>query len=117
MSVQSSLLQYFDLNKLMKKICAHTDMCCERKLYVQIIMDTLLWRYIKTWQSWLNCGIHQQHCQQLDLIDIFRILNLTAAEYTIFFFLTIFFLFVVDFVIHWNETAKGLQSIKGMLSR
>ena len=26
-----------------------------------------------------------------------------------FFFFTLFFLFVVDFVIHWNETAKGLH--------
>ena len=26
-----------------------------------------------------------------------------------YFFFTIFFLFVVDFVIHWNETAKGLH--------
>ena len=25
------------------------------------------------------------------------------------FFLIIIFLFVVDFVIHWNETAMGLQ--------
>ena len=25
------------------------------------------------------------------------------------FFLIYFFLFVVDFVIHWNETAKGLH--------
>lgn len=62
-SVQSICWQYFDLNKFMKKIYAHTDMCCKRKLYFQIIMDILLWRYIKTWQSWLNCGIHQQHCQ------------------------------------------------------
>ena len=27
----------------------------------------------------------------------------------LFIFLTIFFLFMVDFVIHWNETAKGLH--------
>ena len=26
-----------------------------------------------------------------------------------FFFYHFFFLFVVDFVIHWNETAKGLH--------
>ena len=29
-----------------------------------------------------------------------------------FIFIIIIFLFVVDFVIHWNETAKGLHVFK-----
>ena len=34
----------------------------------------------------------------------------TCSFYFIFFlFIYLFFLFVVDFVIHWNETAKGLH--------
>ena len=33
----------------------------------------------------------------------------TVLSGTLFFFFAFFFLFVVNFVIHWNETAMGLH--------
>ena len=38
-----------------------------------------------------------------------KYLSIDFKNYSTFFFL-FFFLFVVNFVIHWNETAMGLQA-------